>query len=78
MEGQPGTNRCGDCRFSRALTGLDKPTLICYNAPDADGVCCVVDPAGTCDRFDNQGHSPAQIAAALAPAIPVPLQKNID
>jgi hypothetical protein len=53
---------CEYCRFSRPLSGLDEPTLICNHKTEAQGIFCVVHPAGTCDNFDNCGHTPAEIA----------------
>ena len=57
---------CEYCRFSRVLKGLDTPTLICEHKADAGGIWCVVEPAGDCPNFDNCGHTPNEIAEALA------------
>jgi len=57
---------CQNCRFSRWLSGLAEPALICENKADARDKCLVVHPAGSCANFDDHGHTPAALAAALA------------
>lgn len=57
---------CANCRFSRPVSGLKDPAIICEHKADAEDICCVVDPAGACENFDDHGHTPAKIAAALA------------
>jgi len=52
--------------FLTAPFGLKGPPLICENKADAQDKCLVVDSAGVCDNFDDLGHTPAEIAAALA------------
>jgi len=64
--GQNSDSTCQNCRFSRPLSGLAEPTLICENKADARDKCLVVHPAGSCANFDDHGHSPAALAAALA------------
>jgi hypothetical protein len=65
-EEPPKEEVCQNCLHSKVLTGLDEPTLICDHKTDARGTFCVVDPAGSCPNFDNCGHTPAEIADALA------------
>ncbi len=57
---------CENCRFSQPISGLKDPTLICGNKANARDKCVVVDPASVCPNFDDPGHSPVALAAALA------------
>ena len=57
---------CENCRFSKHVSGLKAPTLICNHKPDTQAKFHVVDPAGVCPNFDNCGHTPPEIAEALA------------
>ena len=57
---------CENCRFSRWVSGLAEPTLICEHKAESEDKCLVVDPAGVCANFDDHGHAPAALAAALA------------
>ena len=64
--GQNSDSTCQNCRFSQWLSGLAEPALICVNKATYQGTCRVVHPAGVCPNFDDPGHSPAALAAALA------------
>ena len=57
---------CEDCRFVRRLFGFDGPRLICENKAGSEDKYIIVGPAESCGNFDNCGHTPAEIAAALA------------
>ena len=57
---------CENCHFSRPLAGPDEGALICENKATSEGTWCMVAPAGVCPNFDDPGHSPAALAAALA------------
>ena len=64
-EEPPKEEGCENCRFSRPLSGLDEPTLICDHKADARGTFCIIHPDGSCPNFDNCGHTPTEIADAL-------------
>ena len=57
---------CKNCRHSHPLNGPDEGILICENKTTSEGTWCMVAPAACCPNFDNHGHTPADIAAALA------------
>jgi hypothetical protein len=68
VQGYKGTKlqSCKNCKNLKPLTGANEGTFICENKATSEGTWCVVDPAGVCPNFDDPGHSPAALAAALA------------
>ena len=57
---------CEVCRFSGELKGASEGILVCGNRKGSETEFCVVEATGGCANFDDQGHTPEAIAAALA------------
>lgn len=66
-EGDLIERACENCRFSRPVSGLKDPTLICDHKADAEDKWLAVYPAGTCSNFEaSRDVLSAEIAGALA------------
>lgn len=58
---------CENCRFSKLVSGLKEPALICENKAGARAKCLVVKDNASCSNFKfSRDIVTADIAAALA------------
>jgi len=66
-EGDLIERACDNCRFSRPVSGLKEPTLICEHKADAEDKWVAVDPSGRCSNFEaSRDVLSAELADALA------------